>query len=182
MGRPTNISTPLLHSMWFPAEFSDIQEEQAAIPILSPNSRPQALARCLHFWMVWRPLWAKHCMTPVGVIFPGCGRDGTQLISRSVPVLRHCFSLLYTSIHSNFFSALEAALLQQTVTVCHRVVYSCATAVYNLCPNFQVLRCYPTLKPHVRPRDAWCSAPVHTANSHSELITSLAGQERDPAA
>lgn len=135
------------------------------IPLLSPNSGSGAFARHLYFWMVRSSLQAKHRVTPKGVIFPGCGRDGTWLISLDVSMPCHCFlSLLYlhTLMYSNFFSALKAALLQQPITVCHGAVLSCAPSMYNLCPDFQVLSGYSTIKPHIRHK-------VPGSVSHSRL-------------
>lgn len=82
-----------------------------------------------------------------GYDFPRPWQGWHQLISWGASILCHCFSLLYTLKYSNFFSGLKAALLQQPVSVLHGVVYICAASVYNLCPNFQVLHCYPTSDP-----------------------------------
>lgn len=53
----------------------------------------------------------------------------------ALPLLLFFVIYLHTLIYGSCFSALMAALLQQPVIVHHRVVYSCADTICNLCPQ-----------------------------------------------
>lgn len=96
----------------------------------------------------------------------------------------HALPLLLFFVMLPYFDTQRFLLSPQgcsspTDSNCHGAVHGHAPSTYNLCPDFLVLSCYSTLKPHVRHKDSWCQALSHTADPQSsQMGTSLAGQGR----